>query len=204
MYRLYWCPNSAAMAPHAALEEIGAPYELVHIDIKNPPPSYLKIQPMGRVPALEHEGGAIFETGAILLHLADAHPEAKLVPMFATRERAIYYQWMMFLSNTGHPAFKVFNYPHRFAPPGSDMAATKAQATQGIDRFFQILNDALDPGPYLLGRRFTIADFYAFTYTKWITPGMTPLSAFPRVAAYSARMAERPSCQVMLKAHGFA
>jgi glutathione S-transferase len=204
MYRLYWHPFTASMAPHAALEEIGVPYELVTIDIKNPPPSYLKIQPMGRVPALEHEGGVIFEAGAILLHLADAHPEAKLAPMFATRERALYYQWILFLANTGHPAFKVFNFPHRFAPPGADLEATKAQATKAIDQFFRILDDALDPGPYLLGRRFTIADFYAFAYTKWIEPGMPPLSAFPRVAAYSAHMAERPACRAMLKAHGFA
>src|SRR5205807_1066498 len=84
MYTLFYGPGSAAMAPHAALEEIGAPYKLVEVDLKGGEhrrPEYLKLNPKGRVPALVVDGAVFTESAAILMHLADSYPEAALAPV---------------------------------------------------------------------------------------------------------------------------
>ena len=86
MYKLFCTWKSAAMAPHIALEEIGAPYELAFIDFDLPwPEDYLALNPNRKVPTLiDPEGGVTYQSAAILLHLADRHPGAKLAPAPAT------------------------------------------------------------------------------------------------------------------------
>src|SRR5688572_14622587 len=93
MYRLYWAPGSAAMAPHAMLEEIGVPYELWPVDLEAPrPPDYFKLNPNGKVPTLvAKDGQAIYESAAICLYLADRHPEAGLAPALDDPLRGLYY-----------------------------------------------------------------------------------------------------------------
>ena len=83
MYTLYWSPTGANMAAHAALIEIGAPYELVLVDIdkgEHRTEAYRKIQPHGRVPALRDGDLVMYESAAILLYLADRHPEPRPRP----------------------------------------------------------------------------------------------------------------------------
>ena len=80
MYKLYWGRGGANMAPHAVLEEIGAPFELVELDFdrnEHKAAEYLQLNPNGRVPTLIHDGKAIYESAAILLYLCERHPEAK-------------------------------------------------------------------------------------------------------------------------------
>ena len=84
MYRLYSSPNTYALSAHAMLEETGAEYELIAVDLSPSPtkrdPEVLKISPHGRVPALATEDGTIFESGAIAAYLAERHPKAGLAP----------------------------------------------------------------------------------------------------------------------------
>jgi glutathione S-transferase len=80
MYKLYWSPGSAAMAPHAMLEDIGAPYELIRVDTakgEQRGADYLKLNPHARVPTLIYDAGRVmYEATAICLFMAERHPEA--------------------------------------------------------------------------------------------------------------------------------
>lgn len=203
MYRLYYYPVTVAMAPHAALEEIGVPFELVKVDIRGTVPSaYLKLHPMGRVPALEDDGFTMFESAAILMHLADKHPEARLAPNPGDPDRARYYQWIVFLAGTVYAALKVQGYPHRFAPEGASLEATTAKAARTLDDLWRKVEVMFGDGPYILGERFSAADLYLHPFTTWFRPGMAPLSSYPKLEAFGRRIATRPAVQRMLKAHG--
>src|SRR5437762_5964592 len=96
--RLYWRPGTAAMAPHAALAEAGVPYELVRIerDEAQSSPEYRALNPLGVVPTLVDGETVMTESAAILLHLADRFPEARLAPS----DRARFYRWLVFMTNT--------------------------------------------------------------------------------------------------------
>ena len=81
--RLHYIPGSAAMAPHAALAEAGADYELVLVERDEQgqsPPAFLELNPSGRVPVLEHGDLVLTESAAIVLHVAERFPDAGLVP----------------------------------------------------------------------------------------------------------------------------
>lgn len=205
MYRLYYYPVTVAMAPHAALEEIGAPFELVNVDIRGTVlPAYRRIQPLGRVPALDDDGFTMFESAAILMYLADKHPEACLAPAVGERDRGRYYQWIIFLAGTVYAALKVHGYPHRFAPEGASLTETSAKAARMLDDLWQKVEVMLGDGPYILGPRFSAADLYLHQFTTWFTPDMVPLSHYPGLEAFGRRIGARPAVRRMLESHGIA
>lgn len=96
---LYWFPFSGSLAPMAVLEEVGVPYKKTLIDIskgEHLSPEYLKIHPLGLVPAFRLENGKyIFESAGICMYLADLFPEYKLAPPFDGPGRGVYNQWMV-------------------------------------------------------------------------------------------------------------
>ena len=102
MYTLYYYPANANAAPHMLLQEIGADYRLALVDRKvdgQKSNEYRKINPNGRIPALQDDELVLFESAAIVLHLVDHHPESRLAPQPGTAERAKFYQWLVFLTN---------------------------------------------------------------------------------------------------------
>src|ERR1700746_2290468 len=126
MYQLHYFPSNANAAPHMVLEEIGQAYELVLVDrAKNAQKSraYLKINPNGRIPALVDGDLVLFEAAAIFLNLVAQHPEAGLAPKVGTPERARFYQWMTFLTNSLQEELMIWQYPERLA--GADAGAAE-------------------------------------------------------------------------------
>ena len=125
--RLYWRPGSAAMAPHAALAEIGVAYELVRVerDEAQSDPGYLALNPLGVVPTLVDGDVVLNESAAILLYLADRFPEARLAPP----ERAQFYRWLVFMTNTLQTGFLRYFYPERYGSSGvEELAAAELGA----------------------------------------------------------------------------
>ncbi|MCC7274136.1 MAG: glutathione S-transferase, partial [Alphaproteobacteria bacterium] len=145
MYRLYTMPGAAGMAPHILLREIGAPHELVLLDEAAGAlvdPEYRRLNPHGRVPTLADGELAIYESTAICLHLADRHPSSALAPPLGSGERAVFYQWMAFLTNSVQADEMIWFYPDRFAPP-EVAAAVRAKIEDRLDRMFAVLDAAL-------------------------------------------------------------
>src|SRR6187399_2423184 len=84
MMKFFFGPHSCALASHIALEEAGADYEAVRLDLKagdQRKPEYLKVNPKGRVPALVTDRGVLTENPAILAYVAQAYPDARLAPL---------------------------------------------------------------------------------------------------------------------------
>lgn len=171
MYELFYYPGNASMAPHFVLEEIGEPFELRLVDRKSEgqkDPRYLKLNPMGRIPALVDGDLVLFESAAICLHLADRHPQTGLVPAVGSAQRGHLYKWLMFLTNTIQPDFMAFYYPDQHTTDGAGLAAVKAAAERRLDAAYAVLNEALGrSGPYLLGEALSVADFYLLMLARW-------------------------------------
>jgi glutathione S-transferase len=160
---LYWRPGTASMAPHAALAEIGVDYRLVEIgrDEAQGEGSYRALNPLGVVPTLvdEEDGLVLTESAAILLYLGDRYPEAQLAPT----DRADYYRWLVFLTNTVQTAMLRWFYPERYG--GADEVT--AAAARDAQEAFDVLERALDGRTWLAADHRTGADLFLFMLTRW-------------------------------------
>lgn len=209
MYTLFWAPGTAAMAPHAALEEIGAPHKLVQVDIKggeHRKPEYLKLNPKGRVPLLVHDGATYTESAAILMHLADCHPEAALAPMPSMPERGRYYQWLLYFSNTVQATLTEYFHPDWYFEDSTQRAALKASAERRLGPMFAYIDDALGKGegPYVLGRNFRAPDLFLHMMARWSRWLDTPAYRYPNIKRCTDLVKARPAVQRMMAAQGIA
>jgi len=205
MYTLFYSPGAAGMAPHGMLQEIGAPHRLVEIDMKagaQRAPEFLKISPNGRIPALLDGEQAIFESAAIVMHLADKHPEAGLAPPPGTPERAIYYQWLVFLTNTVQETFMGYFYPGRYATDEAAMANVKATAVERLQPLFSIIDRALAKGPYFLGDRYSAADLYLVMLARWSRNMPKPAATYPNIKRCVDLVRARPAVERLFQVEG--
>lgn len=216
MIRLHYFPGNASMAPHIALHEMGLHFELVKVDREagaHKAPAYLRLNPNGLIPVLEDGDLVLYETAAILMHLADAHPQAGLAPLtLGSDERAHYYKWMVWLSNTLQAALIRYFYPERLVADGDAAGAAQVKAiTQA--RIGEMLGQldaqlARHGQPWLLGERYSVADALAFMLCRWTRgfsgPAAPPARAFPQLGPYLQRMLARPAVQRVFADEGLA
>ena len=207
MYTLYYAPGTAAMAPHAALEEIGADYTLVPTEIavdKPRDPEFLKLNPNGWVPVLIDENGPIHESAAIMMYLAERHPEAGLAPPPGDATRGRYLQWLVYMADTLQIAFQMHYYPERHSTDPADIPRVQAKAAERLARVWGYIDAALDPGPYLLGERFSGCDIYVYMLTTWHPDEAGLLARCANVARCVELVVQRPAVQRIQEAHGRA
>jgi glutathione S-transferase len=198
MYGLHYYPANANAAPHMLLEEIGAQYELLLVDRAvhgQKSKEYLKINPMGRIPTLVDRDIVLFEAAAIVLHLVDAHPDAGLAPKVGTPERAKFYQWLTFLTNSLQEELMIYQYPERLA--GDDAAATaivKRGAEARASAFLDVIDDHLKAnGPLFLGDKLSAVDFYLVMLSRWARPMGKPPRSRPSIAKLLDKVTSLPS-----------
>ena len=196
MYTLYFAPGTASLVVHWLLLETGAPHELRRLDLdarEHKRPEYLAINPAGVVPTLLLDGRPVSEAAALVLHLADAHPDAGLAPPLGSPARASYYQWVLFLANTLQPAFRAWFYPHEAAGEANAETA-KALARERIEATWDRIEAHLAKrGPYLLGAQPSAADFLLTMLMRWSRNMPHPASDWPHLAALIVRMKARPT-----------
>ncbi len=171
MYKLYWAQGSGAMAPQALFEEIGAEYEKIVIDFEkqeHKSDEFLSVNPMGQIPALVLPDGTLMtETAAMLVQIVDRHPGAKLAPPAGSGERARFLRWLFFLASNVYPTILRVYYSERYSTDPSAAEGVKAAAEAALNDQFEILNDALSPGPYLLGETFSAVDILLWMLIQW-------------------------------------
>jgi glutathione S-transferase len=185
---LFHAPRSRSSGSLVLLEEIGAPYELQILNLKlgeQRKPAYLKVNPLGKVPALLDGDALITEQVAIYLYLADLFPEARLAPVIGDRLRGPYLRWMAYYAACYEPALvdKAMQRepgPLTMSPYGD------------FDTMLATVRAQLAGAPYLLGDEFTAADILWGMALNWGT--MFKLVPEDEVfAAYVKRVTERPS-----------
>jgi glutathione S-transferase len=205
MYKLYFAPGSAAMAPHAMLEDIGAPFELIKVDIKTGEQhsaDYLKLNPHARVPTLIYDGDRLlYESTAICLLLADRHPGIPFVPKVDSKDRGPFLQWMAYLTNTLQESCMHWWHPEKFVDGADQQAAVKRKADQHTAEMFRFLDGQL-AGPFLCGSTFYICDYYAVMLARWTRTMATPAHTNPNVNKLIRAVMQRPGYARMLKAEG--
>jgi glutathione S-transferase len=195
MYTLYGRPGSGSFAVQAALEEIGAPYERIWVSREEAQvEKFRATNPTGRVPALTLQDGTVmFESAAILIHLALAHPQSALAPQPATSRHATFLQWMVFLSANVYEAVLRMYYSHRYSPRGEkDAALIREQGTADFLSHLSLIGQRL--GPYVLGGGYSFADVYLYMLAGWYGGEKSELYArVPLLAAHAALVSARPA-----------
>jgi glutathione S-transferase len=187
---LYTNPMSRGRIVRWMLEEIGQPYEVKVIpygpEMKSP--DFLAINPMGKVPALMHDGAVVTECAAICTYLAESFPDAGLQPQ-TNAERAAYLRWMFFAAGPLETA--VSNRSLGFQVPEDKRGMVGYGSFETV---MDTLEKAVAASAYIAGDRFTAADVYVGAHIQW---GLQfgSVEKRPAFEAYAARMAERPAYQ---------
>ena len=198
--KLYYSPGACSLSPHIALHESGLPFQAVLASTKTHKlkdgTDYYTINPKGYVPLVEFDDGTPLSEGpAIVQWIADQVPEKRLAPPAGTIERYRLQEWLTFIGTEIHKQFSPL-----FNPAMPEEA--KALFRQKILERLGYVDRHLAGHDYLLGIRFSVADAYLYTVTRWAAPLKLDISGFANLAAFMARMAARPAVQQALKAEG--
>jgi len=202
MLQLFYGPGNASLTPHMLLEEIGVPYQLRLVDRaggEQHTPEFRKLNPNGLVPVLVDGDLVLYETAAIAMHLADTHPSAGLAPALGTGERAHFYKWLVWMTNSVQTALLGYFHPESYGGDGDAAreAAIKASAEARAGRLFDQLGAELarHGKPWLLGDRYSAADAFALMLGRWTRSFARPARTLPNVGPYMQRVLERPAVQ---------
>lgn len=153
MLKLYFAPWSRSVGVHWLLEEIGEPYDRIHIDIRakgGVPESYREIQPNKKVPAIEHDGTVVTERAAICLYLTENFPAARLAPAPADADRAAFLTWLVYCDSVFDPAVAARAQGWESRPGAFSFGS--------YDDMLANVRKRLSRTPYIAGERFTAAD----------------------------------------------
>ncbi len=192
--RLHHQPRSRSTRVLWLLEELGVPFDLTVMSREDKQsPEYRALHPLGRSPALEEEGGPVFESAALILHLADQNLDAGLIGPLGSHERALQYQWCFFAMTDVESAL-VDIARQLWKDSGDPDADIVDRATTRFVANVGVIEDALDGGEYLVGDAFSVADIVTGSVLGFArTAKLTELPA--RVVPYVDRLEARPARQ---------
>jgi glutathione S-transferase len=191
----YHSPQSRSLGTHILLEELEVPYELRRLNMKKDEQrgaDYLSVNPMGKVPAINHRGVLVTEQVAVFLYLADTFAEKKLAPSLEDPLRGTYLRWMVYYAASFEPA--VMDRALKREP-----APTKMCPYGDFETMWKTFHDHLSQGDYLLKDRFSAVDILWGCALSW----MVLFKLVPEtevVKNYVTRMMNRPSALKALEA----
>ena len=183
----YHSPQTRSSSVLALLEELDAPYTLRDVNFRagaQRRPDYLAVNPLGKVPAIVHDGALVTELGAIFIYLSDAFPQRKLAPPIGDPLRGPYLRWLVFYGSAFEPA--IMDRHMKQQPPRSMSPYGEFEGVMAL------INGQLARGAYLLGARFSAADILWGMALRWTTGfGLVPKT--PEIEAYIERVCARPA-----------
>jgi glutathione S-transferase len=193
--KLYYAPQTRATRPRWLLEEIGAPYELVRLDLskgEHKKPDYLEIHPHGVVPALVDGELALYESSAICMYIADRFPDKKMAPPPGSPDRGRYYQWMVYAMATLEPPVAQYAVHTRFAPEEKRIPHLAEEGKAKALEATAVLERALTGRQFLFGDELSAADVMIGSLLIW-ADRLGLASERPALQGYIARLKERPA-----------
>jgi glutathione S-transferase len=195
-YKLYYSPGAASLAVHWMLIELDLPFEAKLVDIDsgaNRSPEYLRVNPSGRLPALVVDSATYTESTALLMLLAERHPDKKIAPSPGSAGRASWLEMMVYLANAPLPAMRDWFYAGTDGEPAG-AEAVKALARRRIESVWDRLDAQLADGrTHLLGSELTTADFLATMLMRWSRNMPRPAITWKNLSPYIHRMRAMPS-----------
>lgn len=214
-YTLYYSPDSANLVVRLALEEIGAPYTDVLVDRSvqaQLSPAYLALNPQGLLPVLidPAQNAPLFETAAILLHLADRHGALQPADRAA---RGTFLKWLFYLSNTPHAELRGLFYTARYVPTTAAVPVLREGLRVRVATHFRLLDQemAKHGGPWLLGSELSVCDLYLACLARWAVLYPTgealahaDVAALPHLGRMLRLLEQRPAVQRALQKEGLA
>jgi glutathione S-transferase len=203
MLTFYYAPGTCARAVHIALEDAGAVYERRRVSFataEQRSPDYLKINPKGRVPALVTDRGPLTETPALLVYVAQTHPQAKLAPLDDPFAFAEMQSFAGYLASTVHVVHAHRPRGSRWADQASSLEDMRAKTPANMRECFGLIQRDLYRGPWAMGEAYTVIDPYLFTLAGWLGSHGVEIEEFPALAEHSRRMSARDSVRRALAA----
>ncbi|HEX2827676.1 MAG TPA: glutathione S-transferase family protein [Burkholderiales bacterium] len=204
MLTLYFSPGACSTASHIGLEEAGAEYQERPTLLgkgENRTESYLKVNPRGKVPALDADGRVITENTAILTYIARRFPEKKLLPEDPVAQ-AQCISFMAWLSNSVHPNFTQFFKPEKFVSNESSKDDAKQTGKQNFFTALKEVDSLLAGKQWVMGDQFTVADCYAIVFYGWGVRAELPVKELANYTAWKDRMLARPAVRKVLESEG--
>jgi glutathione S-transferase len=204
--KLYYAPGVCSLGIHVLLEEIGKPYDLQLVNLREQAqyqPPFTAVNPKSKVPTLERDDGSVLtEFAVIATYLAKTNPQAKLIPQdLETEMRAM--EAMEYVVGTMHTqAFSRIFRPGNFGPADQE-EQIKARGREMFDKGFAILDKALAGKSYLGGDDLSIADAALF-YVEFWEAGYLGMKLPANCVAHYERMKARPAVQRVMKQEGLA
>lgn len=195
MIKLYYAPHTCSLASHIALEDARAEYTTVRIDFateEQRKPEYLAVNPKGRAPAMVTDRGILTETPAILAFIAQSFPQARLAPLDDPFLFAQVQAFNSYLCSTLHVAHAHRMRGYRWADEPSAIAAMQRKVPESVGACFDLIEDKMLRGPWVMGEMYTICDPYLFTIAQWMEQDGVDPARFPKVRDHRQRMSERP------------
>lgn len=204
--KLYYSPGACSVGIHVLLEEIGAPYEAVLVNLREGAqfkPDFAGLNPKSKVPALERDDGSVLtEYPAIAFWLAGRFPTAGLMPSGMDAQARALEATDYCVATMHMQGFSRMFRPSNFAPSEGDADAVKARGEEIFSKGLALLDKALEGKDYLVGG-YSFADSALFYVSFWWNGRLG--KALPgNVAAHYARMKARPAVQRTLAAEGLA
>jgi glutathione S-transferase len=205
MYTLYYSPGTASLVVHLALLEIGCPFRLEKVDFSKDAQhsaEYMRINPRGQVPTLLIDGKAYFESAALLMLLAERHPESGLAPPVGSDARPDWYQWIGFFSNSLAATYRYWFYPRDLGADEHPPAIRAALQARIEGTWAQVDAHLQARGPYVLGTRFSGVDLLATMLMRWSRNMPRPATEWPALRQLAGLVRARPGWKKLYEAEG--
>jgi glutathione S-transferase len=198
--KLYYSPGACSLSPHIVAQEAGIALQLEKVDLKAKKTAsgadYLAINPKGYVPALQLDDGEVLTEGpAIVQYLGDRKPASGIVPAAGTMARYRLQEALTFINGELHK-----NYGPLFNP--ATAASLREEKITQLKGRYALIERQLQGRQFLVGDKFSAADAYLFTVTRWAGKLQVDLSAFPNLQAFQKRVEARPAVQAAMQAEG--
>ena len=194
--KLYYMPGTRAFRVRWLLEELDLKYKLENINLatdQGNTDAYKAVHPLGYLPAIEFDGEAMFESGAICTWLTDKYPEKKLAPDINSIKRREYEQWMYFVPGEVEPPLFYHQLHNRILPEQVQVKEILPWLLERYTHVLKALNNRLENNQYLLGEKFSTADIMLTSTISWIPALLEPYSG---LEDYMTRLTSRNAYKI--------
>lgn len=195
-YVVWGAKGSGSVPVEAALPLIGAPYELRDLanwyDVQTDAEAG-RLNPQRQLPALVLASGEVItESAAILLYLAEAHPQARLAPPADAPERAQFLRWMIYVPAQIYSMCWVRDVPSRLAAGPAAEAVIKARTRERVADCWRMMDAQVEPSPWIAGARMSVLDIYVTVISRWIIGRRRFYEVAPKMAEVVRRVDAEP------------